>query len=184
MKKNRGFTLIELLIVVLILAILLALVLVNYRHLVEDNRARNAVKILRMLGAARRMQLIDNGNPIECWGLQNSFFDDSKIICPDDIGDIDTVGELHGCGYGDLRGVDWDKMRPFWRFCLCGNSGSPCCASFSAPEPNTIAMAWRVDTTEDPAPKYSRQWRYFYTQDGRCIEYTGNSEGEIPPCVE
>jgi prepilin-type N-terminal cleavage/methylation domain-containing protein len=169
MKKKNGFTLIELLIVVLILAILAGILVFRYQKVVEESRARKASTMLRVLGTARRMQLLDNGLGIDSGAIRGSWFD--GISCPASLSDIDTVPELHACGYGDLKGVDWETMRPHWRACSCIDNASASCAGFASPYSNTIAITWRVG-------KVAEGWVYYFTDDGGC--YAASSD--IPAC--
>jgi prepilin-type N-terminal cleavage/methylation domain-containing protein len=180
MKIRKGFTLIELLIVVVLLAILAAFIISNYRKTIEDNRARNAVKILRMLGSARRMQLIDNGNAIVSQYINNSMF--QNVTCPQDIDNINQIGHLQACGYGDLKSVDWDGNLKYYVFFSCsGNNGPWCCSGSHGAPPNVIACAVRH---YNYAPNFSKYWIYFYTEEGQCIGKTRSSTSEIPPCTE
>jgi prepilin-type N-terminal cleavage/methylation domain-containing protein len=173
MKTKKGFTLIELLVVVLIISILAGLIMINYSKVVEESRARNSVKILRMLGAARRMQLMENGNAITTnTRITNAMI--TGVTCPTSIANINQIGHLHACGYGDLANVNWNTMASFYEFFSCATgAGTGCCAG--APT-NTIACTRRTAG----GPTLSQGWKYYYTSDGQCSAGTGT----VPPCIE
>jgi prepilin-type N-terminal cleavage/methylation domain-containing protein len=176
MKNKNGFTLIELLIVVLILAILAGIGVYMYTRVVEENRARKAAHMVQILGAARRMQLLDNGIDITSGYLRNAYFQGG--VCPVNISEINDISHLQACGYGDLRGVDWDGFASYYRFFSCAGGGSGCCSTSGAPA-NVIACGWR----KSGGPGFSDNWRYFYTDEGSCTGWDDGA-GDIPLCQE
>ena len=60
-QEKRGFTLIELLVVVLISSILAAVAVPQYQMAVEESRATEAVRLLRIANEALELYYIENG---------------------------------------------------------------------------------------------------------------------------
>ena len=77
-KNNTGFTLIELLAVVLIIGILVAIALPQYRRSIERAEAMEALVNLRSLfDSAKRYKAANSQVPMQLNGLDISFFDAS-----------------------------------------------------------------------------------------------------------
>ena len=92
--KNHAFTLIELLVVVLIIGILAAIALPQYRLAVEKSRASEALLALKSLASAYEVYVLANGN--------------SELPTMDEL-DINFPGE-------DVRtwGYDFKQISPYF----------------------------------------------------------------------
>ena len=65
--KNQAFTLIELLVVVLIIGILTAIALPQYKKSIEKSRAVEAIEYIRNLKEAQRLYYLANGTFANTW---------------------------------------------------------------------------------------------------------------------
>ena len=184
MCKNtgkKGFTLTELLVVVFILGILSVIGYASYAKVVEQNRARNMSDMLKILGTARRMQILDN-NLMELANgdvITDATWNPLSPPCPENIADIDDTSYLHHCGYASLKNMNWNKLNKYYESSVCGGVGigGLCCSADGAPD-DVIACSIR---REDNAPDYAKNWKYFYSEDGSCTAWD-DGEGKIPAC--
>lgn len=141
MNKKTGFTLIELLAVVLIIAILTAVALPQYRRAIQRTQATEALTNLRTIfDSAMRYRAAHSENPTNAAALDVNFFEATHSGSYSDIGFFryffytngvsacmmnKTVGKRKNED-GDLED-DWDdeghakSMADFRTFCLSMN---------------------------------------------------------------
>ena len=72
MKENKnGFTLLELLVVVVIIGVLAAIALPQYKKVVERSQMAEAVTVVKSIAQAQQRYYLSNGKYADCYGLNS-----------------------------------------------------------------------------------------------------------------
>jgi type II secretion system protein G len=121
-RSRRGFTLIEILVVVMIIGILVAIAVPNYRRTMENARADSAVTDVRMIASTNRMYRVDRG--ANGWAAGAGSFDAVNGAACAQPGDAtpNPTSNLVACGY--LARQEW-ATKPYQYF-TCDGCGTPC----------------------------------------------------------
>lgn len=102
MCKAKGFTLLEMLVTVIIVTVLAAVGVMEYRKVIERTRAMEAISLLRSLYHAEKMYQMTHGSFANSLASLSLSFKGEKIKC--------TQNNQSPCwGYYNTEGIKGDK---------------------------------------------------------------------------
>lgn len=133
----KGFTLIEMLVVVLIIGVLTAVAMPQYRKVMDRSKVAEALQLLPALWEARERWILENGYH---WGnnsTQDSIYDanGNQVAWPN-LEDLDIEVKVRGTGPASFTTENWSYS---WDHCGTCNNGS-------RPVRVTPATGWRFGT--------------------------------------
>ena len=154
-RKRRGYTLMELVVVVIIIGVLAAVGIPQYRKSVEASRADSAVSVAHMIYVSNKMFLMDNPGS-KTFGLLSTTQCNQGTVCRTD-GNV-TGCNLVRCSY--LAPQEWDGAYSFY---VCnGGRGGGCCTKDST----WLSCAERRDGAY-------QGWGYGFSSSGICVPFGG-----------
>ncbi len=148
MKNKQAFTLIELLVVVLIIGILAAVAVPQYKKIVWKSRAAQIIPVVRSLAEAEKRYWLANGtyttnfDELDLKFTQNKGFDEKKTYWTLHL--IDIRSAQHVIAEINRLGNPWFYIRydlaNNWLECMPeSDGGNEICKLFSKTEPYSCA---------------------------------------------
>lgn len=166
-RPSAGFTLVELLVVVLIIGILAALGLPQYKKTVENSQADQARATVQMIGTTNRMRALDFNGAYLNGQITNTCNSGACGAGP-------AQCDLTRCNY--LGKQDWDSSP--WGFFACPNgAGGTCCAGGSAACARRRWTGFIGGTGPNPGAPYTT-WGYRTDINGVVTPFGGPP---VPP---
>ena len=133
----KGFTLIEMLVVVLIIGVLTAVAMPQYRKVMDRSKVAEALQLLPALWEARERWILENGYHWEENGTQDKIVDanGNQVAWPD-LEDLDIEVKVRSTSSASFTTENWSYS---WFNCpICNNGRYPVWV--------TPATGWRFGT--------------------------------------